>query len=665
MNRTIRAIIAIVFVGVIMFCAINIAQNIGKSVRVDVTDQKLYTLSKGTLNILGKIQQPIKLKLFYTRTAAMKAPDQIRFFNSYYYFVESLLQEYAKASKGKVELLVIDPRPYSDEEAEALRYGIKKFPISEDENFFFGLVVQTQFGVTKSIPFFSPDRQNFVEYDISYLIDTAMTRQKKRVGVLSSLPVMGDEASGYMAQMMQMQGQQPKPAWSIVQQLRQQYEVDKIAADTNEIKDVDILMVIHPKKLSEKTLFAIDQFVLKGGRTIVFVDPYSVVDRPSKMEMQMMQSMPSSSSDLNRLLAGWGVEMPEKIFAGDRSLALEATLTQDSRPEKIIGFLQLTRNCMNPDSVITANLNQVRVLFAGVLKPTFQDPNDAVHHVQLTPLIQTTDRGNAWKGDQIEMMLQYAPSELIKQFSDGTKPVMMGYLLNGRFKSNFPNGIDVPVDANKPDEKGKTTDANTAEKKPAMKHIAGLKDAATEGTVVVFSDVDFISDVIAYQKSFFGSSVVGDNAAMVMNTVEDLTGSTDLIAMRSRGSFQRPFVVVDKIEQEAEAATAKEEEKINAEIAGFQQELQKIVSSAKEGDDKLLEKSILDKKKEIEGKIRDAQRKLRKVKMEQRKSIEQLGDKLRDINTWLAPAAILVVAIVLGIRRSVRRRHYISHASDS
>jgi ABC-type uncharacterized transport system involved in gliding motility auxiliary subunit len=239
----------------------------------------------------------------------------------------------------------------------------------------------------------------------------------------------------------------------------------------------------------------------------------------------------------------------------------------------------------------------------------------------------------------------------------------MGYLLSGRFKSNFPNGIDVPLDANKPDEAGKPADANAP--KPSIKHIAGLKDAAAEGTVVVFSDVDFISDIIAYQKSFFGSSVVGDNAAMVMNTVEDLTGSTDLIAMRSRGSFQRPFVVVDKIEQEAEKQTAQEEAAINAQIAGFQQELQKIVSSAKQGDDKLIEASILEKKKDIETKIRDAQRKLRNVQMKKREKIEQLGAKLRDINTWLAPAAILLVAIVLGIRRSMRRRHYISHASDS
>jgi ABC-2 type transport system permease protein len=662
MNRTIRAIIAVIFVGVIMFCAISIAQSIGKSVRIDVTGQRLYTLSKGTLNILGKLQQPVKLKLFYTKTAAMKAPDQIRYFNNYYYFVESLLQEYAKASKGMVELQIIDPRPYSDEEADALRYGIKKFPISEDENFFFGLVVQTQYGSTKSIPFFSPDRQNFLEYDISYLIDTATARQKKRIGVLSSLPVMGDETSGYMAQMMAMQGQQPKPAWTIIEQLKQQYDVSRVATDANEIKDVDMLLVIHPKDLGERTLFAIDQFVLKGGRTIVFEDPYAISDRPSRMEMQMMRTMPKTSSDLNKLLKNWGVEMPENTFAGDRGLALTASIRQDSMPEKIMGFMELTRQCMNPDSVISANLNQVRVLFAGVLNPTYQDPNDVVHHIQLTRIIETTSSGNAWKSDNIEMTMQYDPGSLMKQFTEGTKPVVMGYLLSGRFKSNFPNGIEVPADANSGDDGAKIADANNT---PKTKRITGLSEASTDCAVVVFSDVDFISDIVAYQKTFFGTSVVGDNSALLMNTIEDLTGSTDLITMRSRGSFQRPFVVVDKIEQEAEKQTAQEEEKINAEIAGFQQELQKIVSSASQGKEELVGASILNKKKELELKIRDAQRKLRNVKMKRREQIEQLGDKLRNLNTWSMPIAVLVVAIVLGIRRSARRRHYISHASDA
>ena len=665
MNRTLRAVTAVVFVGVIMFCAISIAHNFGESIRLDVTDRKLYTLSDGTKAILGKIRQPIKMKLFYTKTAVMKAPDQLRVYNNYYFFVEALLKEYAKASKGMVKLEVVDPRPYSDEEAEALRYGIKKFFITEEENFFFGLTVQTPYGAVKTIPFFAQDRQNFLEYDISYLIDTVTARQKKRIGVLSSLPVMGDEASGYMAQMMAMQGQQPRPVWTIIQELRQQYEVEKIEPTADEIKNVDILLVIHPKNFTEKILFAIDQFVLRGGRAIVLVDPFSMADQPNPIDMQTNPQMPQRGSDLNRLLKNWGVEMPEKTFVGDRSLVLDAAMRQDARPEKIMGYLMLTRECMNRESAISANLNQVRVLFAGALNPTTQNPKDTAHHIQLMPLIQTTSSGNVFKTDTLEMTMQYNPGSLIKKFSDGKKPVVMGYQLRGRFKSSFPKGIDVTVDEKKPDDKKPEADAKGTEKKPATKHITGLKEASAECVVVVFSDVDFISDMIAYQQTFSGLSVVGDNSALLMNTIEDMTGSSDLIAMRSRGSFQRPFVVVDRIEQEAAKRTAQEEEKINTEIAGFQQELQKNVASANEGDNKLLEKTILEKKKSIEDNMREAQRKLRNVKMEQRKSIEQLGDKLRNLNTWSAPIVILVVAIVLGIRRSVRRRNYVSHASDS
>lgn len=660
MNRTLRTIIAVVFIAVITFSAIAIFQNIGKSMRADITDQKLYTLSDGTKAILAKIHQPVTVKLYYTRTAAMKAPDQIRFYNNYYYFVKALLDEYAAAAKGMINLQVIDPRPYSDEETEAIRYGVKKLPISEDENFFFGLVLQTQFGVTKTIPFFSPDRQNFVEYDISYLIDSAMTRAKKRVGILSSLPVMGDDVTGYMAQMMAMQGQQPKPAWGFVDQLREKYDVSKVAADAAEIKDIDILLIIHPKNLGEKTLFAIDQFVLRGGRTIVCEDPHCVSDRPSRQEMQYMQAPPTSNSDLNRLTAAWGLEMPANTFAGDRSLALTATLSQDRNPEKVIAFLELNRNCVNNSSIICSNLNQIRVLFAGALMP-INDPNIKN---QLTPLIQTTAKGNTFSVANAYELMMPDPGAMMAKFIEGSKPVVMGYMVTGKFKSAFPNGIEVPLDPNKPEDAAL---AKAEPNKPAVtkKTIKGVAQASTECTIVVFSDVDFISDILAFQRSFFGQAVVGDNAALMMNAVDDLGGSDELIAIRSRGNFQRPFVVVDKIESEAEKATADQEAKINAEIQGFQQELNKIVSSAKEGQEELVGQSIVKKKKEIEDNIRLAQVKLREVKAKKRVKIEELGTSLRTFNMTVAPAAILIVAIVLGIYRGSRRRHYISHASDS
>jgi ABC-2 type transport system permease protein len=660
MNRTIRAILGTGFVLVIIFSAISICQNIGKPLKLDITEQKLYTLSDGTKSILAKLNQPIRAKLYYAKTAALKGPDQIRFFNNYYEFVKALLEEYVAVSNGMVELEIVDPRPFTDDEEQALKYGLRRFPITEEESFFFGLVVQTQFGVEKAIPFFSPERQNFLEYDISYLIDTAVTRQKKKIGVLSSLPVMGDDVTGYMAQMMMRQGQQPQPAWTFVEHLRKQYEVESVATDVNDINDVDILLVIHPKNLPEQTLFAIDQYVLKGGRTIVCVDPHCFSDRPPQMQMQM-QMQHDSSSNLNTLLRTWGLEMPEKTFAGDRSLASLANIRANQRPERIIGYLNLTQEgkCFAEDNVITAELNEVRFLFCGILKKV-AEPNEAEDsnlNIKRMPIITTTNRGGTFTiSNQYELMILDGPG-LMKKFADGTEPVAMGYVITGRLKSSFPNGIEVESkspDPNDPNETVTTT-----------KLITGLKEAKEDCVVVVFSDVDFISDNMAYQNSFFGKVIVGDNSTLMLNAIDDLSGSSDLVSIRSRGNFKRPFTVVDEIEQRAEEETAAEVEKINLQIAGFQGELQKIVSSAKEGDQEVIGSSIMQKKKEVELKIRQAQRRLNEVKLERRERKERLGNRLRQANMLAAPVVILIIAIVLGIRRGVRKRHYISHASDA
>jgi len=660
MNRTMRAILGTVLVLVIVFSGISICQNIGKPLKMDITDQRLYTLSDGTKSILAKLNQPIKAKLYFAKTASLKGPDQIRFFSNYYEFVKALLDEYVAASKGMVELEIIDPRPFSDEEEQAMRYGLQRFPITEEENFFFGLVVQTQFGVEKSIPFFSPDRQNFVEYDISYLIDTAVTRQKKKVGVMSSLPVMGDDVTGYMAEMMRRQGQQPKPAWAIVEQLRRKYEVETIPTDANDINDVDILLVVHPKNLPEKTQFAIDQFVLKGGPTIICVDPHCFSDRPPQMQMQM-QMQHEHGSDLNTLMRTWGLEMPANMFAGDRNLATMATIRANQRPDRIIGYLTLTPegDCFAEDNVISADLNNVRFLFTGVLKE-IADANEAEaakRNVELTPLITTTSRGNSFSvSNSYELMFLDAPA-LMKNFSDGSKPVAMSYLVTGRPKSSFPDGIKVETESPDPNDPNETV--------TTTQQVAGLTEAQEDCAIIVFSDVDFMSDSIAYQNSFFGKMVIGDNSAMLLNAIDDLSGSSDLVSIRSRGNFKRPFVVVDEIERQAEAETAEEVEKINAQIAGFQSELQSIVSSAKEGQEEIIGDSIAKKKQELESKIYQAQRQLRQVRMNRRERIEQLGNRLRQANMLGAPAVILIIAIVLGVRRSARKRHYISHASDA
>ncbi len=679
MNRTIRAILGAALILVIIFSGISICQNIGSRIKVDITDQRIYSLSEGTRAILGKLNQPIKAKLYYTETAAMKAPDQIRYFNNYYEFVKALLWEYVAVSKGMVQLEVIDPRPFSVDEEQAMRYGLQRFPITQDENFFFGLVMQTQFGVEKVIPFFSPDRHNFVEYDISYLIDTAITKQKKKIGVMSSLPVMGQDVSDYMARMMQMQGQQPEPPWTIVEQLKNKYEVKSVPTDVNDINDVDILLVIHPKNLPEKTQFAIDQYVLKGGRAIVCVDPFCWMDRPQRNPMQFTQQ--DQSSNLDRLMRSWGLQMSANTFAGDRALAIEAPLSRNQRAEKVIGFLGLTADCFNKGSVISTNLNQVRLLFPGVLnevdpspkaagkpadanQPQGQKKPEESPQIERTPLLMTTAHGNAWRVSSPFELMYPDPAKLMSSFSDGTKPVNMGYLVTGRFKSSFPEGIEIEVAAKDPNTKDKAADPN----KPKMvkKHITGLKEAKDECAVVVLSDVDFLTDPLAYSQSIFGKVVVGDNSALLLNAVEDLGGSGDLISIRSRGNFKRPFVVVDKIEQQAEKETADEVALINAQIEGFNQELQKLVSGSQEEDkQEVLGSAIVQKKRDVELKIREAQRQLRGIKAKQRERTDRLAQTLEAVNMAAVPGVVMIVAVGLGLWRSVRRRHYISHASDA
>ena len=252
-------------------------------------------------------------------------------------------------------------------------------------------------------------------------------------------------------------------------------------------------------------------------------------------------------------------------------------------------------------------------------------------------------------------------------FSDGTEPVVMGYLVKGRFKSSFPDGIEVEEESSE-DESGEKGEGESGEKKTTKKQLTGLAESSTECAVVVFADVDFISDIdgVAYRNTVFGMKVaVGNNSDLLFNAIDDLGGSGELIGIRSRGNFQRAFTVVEEIKRTAERETAEEEAKINAEIEGFRNELGQIVSSAKEGDKEVVAASIVQKQRDLELKIRQAERELRQVQKKRRERIEQLGSRLQNLNMWSAPAAILLIAIFLSIRRSVLRRRYVSHASDA
>jgi ABC-type uncharacterized transport system involved in gliding motility auxiliary subunit len=482
--------------------------------------------------------------------------------------------------------------------------------------------------------------------------------------VLSSLNLAGPEMSPYLMQMMRMQGREPPKPWTIITELRETYDIQTVAADADAIPaGLDFLMVVHPKDLPKKTLFAIDQFVMKGGRLMVFVDPFCLLDQPQTQNpYEAMQQ--KKSSDLNALLRGWGVEMEPDEIAADRMLAMKASLIPNERPSPLLPYMQLRDDCFNRKEIITAPLHNVRVAFAGVLKEV------ETAGVKVTPLLTTTSTGNVWKPAGPWELMSPNPEAIRRAVSDGTKPLMLACRITGKFRTNFPNGLQV-------EEKKDSTPADGKDKpaeEPKPRTLEAVKEASKEGVILVFADVDMISDMLAYRETFFGSAQEGDNASLVLNALEFLAGSADLIAIRSRGGFNRPFTVVDRIEREAEAATGDQVNALNERIRQYQNQLAKLGASAtprsepqsgtEEGNEKLIAGEAVAERKKVEEDIRQAEKELRRLNAGKRARIEALGVKIQTHNLVWAPAAVLLIAIVLAVVRFVRVRRAIARRAS-
>ncbi|MHC5103213.1 MAG: Gldg family protein, partial [Planctomycetota bacterium] len=342
-------------------------------------------------------------------------------------------------------------------------------------------------------------------------------------------------------------------------------------------------------------------------------------------------------------------------------LAVTGAANPNRRPEKILSIMKLNsaNNCFNTESPITAELGEVSTVFSGVLKTLDQDETTA----QLThvPLLMTSEEGNSWSIENPYELMNPNYGEFLRRFRDGTEPVVMAYRVTGNFKSAFPEGIVVADDA-----AAEEADESDGADAPPMRTLTGLTEAAESGSVIVVADVDFMGDMVAYQRTFFGIAPVGDNSTFVLNALESLSGSDRLISIRSRGNYERPFTVVTAIETKAEEETLEETRAIEAQVKGFETQLnEKLQSLGGDNVGALINQTIVEEKKEIELQLRDAEKRLRDIKMQKRKRVEALKEKMRFYCTIPGPICVLGIAIALGIYRSVKRKHYISHASDS
>ncbi len=600
--------------GVLVFLGIVVALNATISplrVRKDFTKEQLYTLSDGTRRLLANLPHDVALKFYFSKSVSgLPMPIQ-----QYARRILDLLREYESAGGGHVVIEQYDPKPDSDEEEWAQRYGIQPQNLGSmglSEPLYLGIV-----GVSGSreaaIPFISPNEEPRIEYLITRLVTEVTTPQKPRLGILSSLPVMGMGGMSFM-----QRGTDP---WVFIQELQGQYNVvavspaEKVIAD-----DIQTLVVIHPKKLEPNTLFALDQFVLRGGRLVVFEDPMCMA-QAEIMPSNDMSGMFDNASDLNDLTRSWGVEMrPGKVVADLKSAT--QVRYQDGRSQRNPTWLSLRADNMARDEIATASLNLVMMPFAGAfaIQP--------VEGLTVAPLIQAAPGAGVMDSIAASM----GSPDTAPQIEAISNQIPLALRIAGKFKTAFPNGLPNPGPASPP---------------PA------LKESATNGVVILVSDVDCIYDRFAVER--FGRilyQLSNDNIAFGINAIEQISGNPALIALRSRGSYERPFDRVIAMEARAESSWRDEELKLQERLRETQTRLNELESN-KNGQD---QKFVLSpaQQKEI-AKFREesfqTKKQLKEVRKNLRADIEQLDTKVKIFNMAAMPLAVAIFGIVYGLRR--------------
>nr|VFK66745.1 MAG: ABC-type uncharacterized transport system involved in gliding motility, auxiliary component [Candidatus Kentron sp. UNK]VFK72199.1 MAG: ABC-type uncharacterized transport system involved in gliding motility, auxiliary component [Candidatus Kentron sp. UNK] len=627
-----------IVLAVVLLFAVNIFSSTAfRSMRLDLTEGELYTLSKGTKNILSALEEPVTLRLFLSQKQATRLPQ----ISAYAARVRELLGEYQRISDGLARVRVIEPELFSEEEDRAVAYGLTAVPLDEQgDSFYFGLVATGSTDTQVSIPFFSPNREAFLEYDLTNLIYQAAYPDKKVIGLIGSLPMDGLQEMDMRAL---QQGQKPTP-WVVLEQIEQYFEARALQNDIANIPaDVDILMLAHPQGISQKTLYAIDQFVLRGGRALVFVDPHS------EIPPQTAGGMPADTgSDLAPLLAAWGVGFSSDKVVGDRRLAKQVRFQADTGV--IITdhpiWIELSTAQMDAGDIITAELDTIVLASPGRLQAL--DGKGT----QLLPLLQTTT--NAKEFDTARVRFLTDPQDLLDGYQGGGEKYILAARVTGKAQTAFPSGAPKDEDASdgQPDDSG----ANDAQDAPPGQHLSASED---DINIVVVADTDILRDRFWVSvQTLFGTRLMQPTAAngsFVINALDNLIGSNDLISIRSRGHFQRPFTRVDAIREEAEFRFRQKEKELLDKLRQTERKLVEL-ERGKQGDGALV--LSMAQQREIErfrDEKLDIRKALRDVRHKLRKNIERLEDWLKFINIGLVPILIGIGGMLAAIYRGRRK----------
>ncbi len=576
--------------------------------KLDLTENQQYTLTQGTRNILRQIEEPIRLTFYFSDKASKNLPS----IRSYAQRVRELLHTYVEEANGKLQLVEVDPEPYSEAEDEAAAAGVRPVPLGRSgEEIYFGLAGSNSLDDQMAIPFFDPSKESLLEYDLSKLIYALQHPDLPKVGLISGLKMQGgfDPAT-----------QQMNPPWVIYQQLDQLFDLQLLDATTHEIpQDLSLLILVHPKNLPEESLKAIDHYLAAGGHLLAFVDPTAEQDEAGKDPNNPMAAIRADrSSDLAPLFKAWGVHFDKKKVLLDAAYGVQVS-GPSGRPVRHLGILGIQRDGLNRQDAATAQLDQVIVSSAGFFSV------DATEGVQQTELVQSSDL--AMPTDAARLNFLPNPEILAKGFSPTGEHYPLAVRLQGALPLAWPEGE---------------------------------KKTADNAVVVLVADTDILSDRLwVRRQAFLGQQLVSafaDNGDLVFNLADQLTGSTDLISIRGHASSRRPFLVVQQLQREAEARLRKTEEQLQEQLRETERKLTEL-QQQKSGNDKLLlspeQQETLRKFQQEKLRIR---KQLRSVQHELNQGIEQLGSRIKFLNIFGMPLLITVFALYLVWRQRKRRQ---------
>ena len=586
-----------------------------RGVRIDLSEDQLYTLSAGTQKVLAGLKEPVNLYFFFSEEASRDLP-QIR---SYAGRVEEMLDEMAGHSDGKVTIHLVDPEPFSEQEDEAARYGLQAVPVgASGESLYLGIAGTNSLDDVQTMPFLQPSKEKFLEYDLAKIVSSLGSPERKVLGLITSLPMTAgfDPATQGM-----------REAWVIYEQLSELFRIETISAQADTLPDdLDVLVLVHPRDLEEAMLYRIDQFVLGGGRLLVFLDPLAESDRGDPQD-PMGQMQAGSSSTLEPLLQRWGIEFDTQRVLGDLQYGI------GSGRSRHIGILSVPSEGMNSEDIVSADLELINFSSTGWLSPL----EGAGSEIEV--LVQSSE--NAAPMDSSRLRFLSNPNDLLSGFNPTGERYALAVRISGRVETAFsevPEGVD-----------GST------------RRQTSVDDGIN---VLIFADTDVLTDRLWVQKQpFLGQNLVSafaDNGNIAVNAVDNLMGNSDLISIRTRASSVRPFGRVNDLQLQAEREYRSTEERLQQELTETERKLTEL-QQAREGGDLLVlteeqqaeVQRFLDRKLEI-------RRELRQVQHDLQRDIDRLGTRLKLINIALVPLLVVVFALIYGIRR---RRKQAGHAS--